>query len=68
MHGRGIEDGTAPGKQYPDIKSNFFELYKQEAEAHDLAFLTKYSDDLGNTLIFVGDFSWQSTGLDSSHH
>ena len=37
-----------------DLRTKFYEIYRDKAEEHDREFVQKYNEDLNNTLIFVG--------------
>ena len=39
--------------QQEDVRAEFYEVYRKEAEIHDKDFIKKYDEDLNTTLIFV---------------
>ena len=43
-------------KEFPheDLRAQFYELYRKEAEEYDKEFMKRYDEDLNTTLIFVG--------------
>ena len=41
-----------------DLRTQFYERYRKEAEEYDKEFMKKYDEDLNTTLIFVRRERW----------
>jgi hypothetical protein len=54
-HSRNLrKGGSALTATSNDLRTEFYEIYRDKAEEHDREFVQKYNEDLNNTLIFVG--------------
>ena len=50
-----------------DLRGQFYERYRKEAEGYDKEFLKKHDEDLNTTLIFVCYAHCLETRIDSCH-
>ena len=46
-----LEQDSSPTQ---DLRTEFYDMYRHEAEEYDRDFIKKYDVDLNTTLIFVG--------------
>ena len=62
-HSRNLrKGGNAPTATSNDLRTKFYEIYRDKAEERDREFVQKYNEDLNNTLIFVPFFPLFASG------